>query len=115
MAKNYVQEGEVFTLTPTADVAAGKGFLFGANLFGIALADVAANTPGPFKTSGVFDIDKTSALAINQGDRVFWVPASSVVNKTSTSQVCIGVAIASAANPSPRVKVKLGAATPSGT
>jgi predicted RecA/RadA family phage recombinase len=112
--KNYVQPGRVLTLTPNAAVASGVGRLFGDALFGVAQGDVAANTPGEFLTSGVVSIAKTSALAINVGDRVFWVPASSVVNKTATNQVCVGVAVEAAANPSPTVKIQLGSVPPSG-
>lgn len=106
--KNYVQAGDVLTLTPTADVASGGGFLFGA-LFAIATNDVAANTPGEFKTTGVFDLPKTSALAIGVGDRVYWDPSAQVVNKTAAAQVCVGVAVAAAANPSGIARIKLGA------
>lgn len=43
------------------------------------------------------------------------MPGSSVVHETSSSQVCVGVAVAAAANPSATVLMKLGAVTPSGT
>lgn len=111
--KNFVQSGKTLTFTPSAAVPSGTGRIFGA-IFGVAVADVAANTPGEFLVEGVVDIAKTSALAIDVGDRVFWVPASSVVNKTATSQFCVGVAVEAAANPSPTVKIKLGSFAPSG-
>lgn len=112
--KNFVQKGQTLTLTPTANVASGVGCLFGVSLFGVATNDVAANTPGEFITEGVVEIAKTSALAIDAGDRVFWVPGSSVVNKTAAGQVCVGVAVESAANPSATVKIKLGSVPPAG-
>lgn len=112
--RNYVQEGKTLTLTPAANVAAGEGYLFGANLFGVATAAVASGAAGEFIVEGVVDIAKTSALQIDVGDRVFWVPGSKVVNKTSTSQVNVGVAVAGAANPSATVKIKLGAVTANG-
>lgn len=107
--KNYQQRGDVLTLTPTANVASGDGALFGEALFGVATTDVAANTPGEFKTTGVVVLPKTSALAIAVGDRVFWNPMNKLVNKTAAAQVCVGVAVEAAANPSPTVAVKLGA------
>ncbi|MBL8444785.1 MAG: DUF2190 family protein [Zoogloeaceae bacterium] len=113
--KNFVQPGDTLTLTPAANVAAGAGYLFGAGLFGVATDAVASGTPGEFITEGVVTLAKTSALAIDVGDRVFWVPGSSAVNKTSAAQVCIGVAVAAAANPSPTVKIKLGAYLPAAT
>jgi predicted RecA/RadA family phage recombinase len=112
--RNFVQEGKTLTLTPSANVAAGEGYLFGAALFGVAKQAVTSGQPGEFLVEGVVDIAKTSALAISVGDRVFWVPGSKVVNVTATSQVNVGVAVAAAANPSATVRIKLGAVTASG-
>jgi len=42
---------------------------------------------------------------------VFWDATNKVVNKTSTAQQCVGIAVAAAANPSGTVKMKLGAYT----
>jgi predicted RecA/RadA family phage recombinase len=108
--KNYVQEGDVLTLTPAAAVASGTGYLFGAALFGVATNSVAANAAGEFITEGVVDIAKTSALAISVGDRLYWDAANSCVNKTAAAQQQVGVAVAAAANPSATVSMKIMAA-----
>ena len=113
--KTYVQPGETLTLTPTAAVAAGVGFLHGAALFGVALSDVVISTPGEFITEGVVEIGKTSALAIAVGDRLFWDATNKVVNKTTTAQQQVGIAVAAAANPSATVKMKLVSAVPVAT
>lgn len=113
--KNFIQPGDTLTLTPAADVVAGGGHLFGAALFGIAVSAVASGTPGEFATQGVFELPKTSALAINVGDRVYWDPTAKVVNKTTASQECIGVAVSGAVNPSATVLVKLGVSVIEGT
>jgi predicted RecA/RadA family phage recombinase len=112
---NYVQEGDILTLTPAAAVSAGVGHLFGAGVFGVAINDVAINTPGAFLTEGVVTLAKTSALAISVGDRVFWDATNKVVNKTTTAQQCVGVAVEAAANPSSTVKIKLGQYLPVAT
>lgn len=112
---SYIQEGEVLTLTPAAAVAAGVGYLFGAGLFGVAINPVVVNTPGEFLTEGVVTIGKTSALAIAVGDRLFWDSVNKVVNKTSTAQQCVGVAVAAAANPSSTVTMKIGQFLPVAT
>lgn len=109
MANNLIQDGDVLNLAPSASVASGGGHQFGAALFGVALADVASGVPGSFMTEGVWTLPKTSALAIAVGDRVYWDATNKVVNKTGTGQLCIGVAVAAAANPSATVAVKLGA------
>lgn len=113
--KTFVQEGEVLTLAPGANVSAGVGYLFGAALFGVAVNDVASGADGAFVTCGVVTIGKTSALAIAVGDRVFWDATNKVVNKTTTAQQCVGVAVEAAANPSSTVKIKLGHYVPVAT
>ena len=113
--KNYVSSGDVLTLTPAAAVASGVGYLFGAGLFGVATNDVASGVAGEFKTEGVVEIGKTSALAISVGDRLFWDATNKVVNKTTTAQQCVGVAVAGAANPSATVLMKIGQYLPVAT
>lgn len=107
--KTFQKEGDVLTLVPGAAVASGVGYLFGTGLFGIAINDVANGVAGEFLTEGVVTIGKTSALAIAVGDRVYWDPAGKVVNKTTTAQQCVGIAVEAASNPSSTVSIKLGA------
>jgi len=113
--KNFIKEGDTITLTPAANVASGVGYLFGAGLFGIATNDVASGVAGEFLTEGIVTIGKTSALAISVGDRVFWDATNKVVNKTTTAQQCVGVAVEAAANPSSTVAIKLGQYVPVAT
>lgn len=113
--KNFTQAGNILTLTPAAPVASGVGYLFGAALFGVATSDVASGVAGEFKTGGVVTIGKTSALAIAVGDRLFWDATNKVVNKTTTAQQCVGVAVEAAANPSATVSMKLGQYLPVAT
>lgn len=115
MADNFKQSGGTLTLTPGADVASGTGYLFGTALFGIALTDVASGSAGSFATEGVWQLPKTSALAISVGDRLYWDATNKVVNKTTSGQECIGVAVAGAVNPSATVLVKLGVSVIEGT
>lgn len=112
--KTYVQPGEVLDLVPGADVASGVGYLFGT-LFGVATASVLNGATGEFITQGVVTIGKTSALAISVGDRLFWDATNKVVNKTTTAQQQVGVAVEAAANPSATVKMKIGAVLPVAT
>lgn len=113
--KTFQQDGDILTLTPSAAVASGVGFLFGAGLFGVATNDVAINTPGEFITEGVVVIGKTSALAIAVGDRLFWDSVNKVVNKTTTAQQQVGIAVEAAGNPSPTVAMKIISALPVAT
>lgn len=111
----FVQAGDVLDLTPGADVTSGTGYLFGAALFGVALKDVSNGVEGPFLARSVVTIAKTSALAISVGDRLFWDATNKCVNKTSTAQQCVGVAVEAAANPSATVKMKIGQYLPVAT
>jgi predicted RecA/RadA family phage recombinase len=113
--RTYVQDGDVIDLDAGATVAAGVGHLFGAALFGVALQASVSGTAAPFITAGIVTIAKTSALAISVGDRLFWDATNSVVNKTSTAQQQVGVAVEAAANPSSTVKMKIMQALPVAT
>lgn len=112
---NYVQDGRTLDLDPGATVPAGTGCLFGAALFGVAAVDGANGVVSSFVVRGVVSIAKTSALAIAVGDRLFWDATNKVVNKTTTAQQQVGVAVEAAANPSATVKMLLMPALPVAT
>jgi predicted RecA/RadA family phage recombinase len=115
MTTKYVQDGDILTLAPTADVAVGVGHLFGAAIFGIAINAATSGVASAFLCDGVVTIGKTSALAIDVGDRLFWDATNKVVNKTSTAQQCVGVAVTAAVNPSATVQMKIGQYLPVAT
>jgi len=107
MASNFVQPGKTVTLTaPSGGVVSGQILAIG-QLVGVALNTAAQGDPFELATEGVFEVAKTSALAIDPGDAVYLDAMNSVVNKTSPAQKEVGVAVSSAANPSATVKVKL--------
>lgn len=108
--KNFVQPGDAITITaPEGGCTAGVGVLVGG-LFGIAANTVDAGAEVEIATVGVYDMAKTSALAISVGDLVYWDSTNKVVNKTATDQQIVGVATTAAANPSSTVNVRLGLA-----
>jgi predicted RecA/RadA family phage recombinase len=113
--KTFIQNGPVISLTPSADVASGTGFLFGAALFGVAVRQATNGVAADFQVEGIVTIAKTSALAISVGDRLFWDAGNKVVNKTSGGQQQVGVAVEAAANPSPTVKMKIAPYLPVAT
>src|SRR5512134_2080955 len=115
MATNYIQPGHTLTVTvPTGGVLSGKGVLIGA-LFGIAQYDAIEGDEVEILTEGVVEIGKTSALAIGVGDRLFWDDTNKLVNKTTTAQQQVGVAVAAAANPSATVKMLIRPTLPVAT
>jgi predicted RecA/RadA family phage recombinase len=113
--KTYIQPSHTLTVTtPAGGVVSGQGVLIGT-LFGIAQVDAVEGAEVEILTEGVVEIPKTSALQIDIGDRLFWDATNKVVNKTATAQICVGIAVSAAANPSGTVRMKLGANTPAGT
>lgn len=101
--------------------AEGQVELIGASLIAICIekaagatgraADLAAGTKiRPDRCTMVTQCDdvtalKTSALAIDKGDIVYWDVAEGVFNKTALANHASGIALADAANPSSTVKI----------
>lgn len=104
--KNYVQPGEVITLTAPYARNSGQGALVGS-VFGVAVNDVANGASGEFKTVGVYDLDKTSAQAWTVGSLIYWDDTAKVTTNVATSNKLIGTAMAVAANPSATGRVRL--------
>ena len=92
MATNKVGDADVITVTAPAAVASGAGVLVGL-LFGVAVHAAASGAQVAIMTEGVFRLPKASAVAINEGVRVFWDNAAGNVTTTAASNNCIGWAI----------------------
>jgi predicted RecA/RadA family phage recombinase len=107
--KNHVQPGNNLTLPAPADVASGDLVVIGS-IFGVAAGDALSGTPVDLVTGEVFDLPKVSALAIAIGDKVYFDAATGLVNKTSSGNTYVGVAVTAAANPSGFVNVRLNPA-----
>jgi predicted RecA/RadA family phage recombinase len=107
--KNFIQPGDTMTLPAPYDVASGAGALIGS-LFGVAAATAVSGADVDLVTTGVFTLPKTSALAISIGDRLYWDNTAKEVNKTSSGNTLVGVAVSAASNPSATVNVRLNGA-----
>jgi predicted RecA/RadA family phage recombinase len=106
MAKNYVQAGVNLTLTAPANVSSGVPVVVGS-IIGVAADSALSGEEFDLITQGVFELDKTSALAIDVGDTLYFHSDTSLVNKTSSGGTKIGVAVTAASNPSGKVNVRL--------
>lgn len=104
--KNFVQPGVNLTIPAPADVASGGVVISGA-IVGIAAGDALSGADVDVVTEGVFTLPKVSALAIVIGDVVYFDAATKLVNKTSSGNTKIGIAVTAAANPSATLNVKL--------
>lgn len=88
--KNYVQQGDVLTLTAPYTVTSGAGALVGG-IFGVATGDVANAAEGEFVIRGVYDIAKASG-AVAVGDELYWDNTAKVVTTVPTGNTPIGFA-----------------------
>lgn len=108
MTRNYIQPGKVIEATaPSGGITAGVGLQVGAREFGVALETKAAGETVQLATEGIFTMAKTSALVITRGDLLYWDATNKVVNKTTSSQIAVGIAHTGAANPSATVQMRL--------
>lgn len=104
--KNHVQRGDTLTIPAPAAVLSGGVVVAGA-IVGIANGNAASGALVDVDVTGVFTLPKISALAIALGDVVYWDATAGLANKTASGNTKIGVATASAANPSASVTVRL--------
>jgi len=112
MAGNYVQEGDVLSLTaPAGGVVTGVGYLIGT-LFVVALETAAAGVSFSAAVEGVFILPKTSAQAWAEGQKVFWDNTNHRADSDPTVGQLIGVAVAVAANPTATGAIRLNCGVP---
>jgi predicted RecA/RadA family phage recombinase len=107
MAKTFIQEGAVLTLTaPTGGVSSGDGVIVG-NLFAVATGDAAEAAEFEGALTGVWELPK-AAGQILEGAKVWWNATNSeVANATGAGLWPIGVAAAGAATDDTTVRVRL--------
>ena len=107
--KNYIKEGKTLSLLAPYAVTSGSGLEVGS-VFGVASNDAANGAAVEAVVEGVFTLAKNSAEAWTVGELLYWDNTAKVVTATSTSNKLIGVAYASAANPSSTGQVRLNGA-----
>lgn len=92
---NYVQKGDVLTVTAPYALASGAGCLVGS-IFGVALADALISTEVEIQTVGVFTLPRTTggSTAWAVGDRIYWDDTTKTCTKTAASNKLIGAATA---------------------
>jgi len=105
--KNFIQHGDMITIAAAAAITSGQ--LVRANsLVGVASTAAAIGQEVEIKTSGVFEVAKTSAQAWEVGQPVYLIAASGLAtNVAGTGNFLIGVAVKVAANPSGTGVVRL--------
>lgn len=109
--KNYIQKGEMLTLTAPYAVSSGGGALVGS-IFGVAAADVANAAEGEFQVCGVFDLTRETGASsgFTAGTLIYWDNTNKRITKTSTANKLIGVAVKDAADGDATGRVRLNGA-----
>ncbi len=110
--KNFIQNGNMISVTaPAGGIASGQGLLV-SSLFGVAAKAAAEGESVEIATVGVFELSKAPATVIGQGARVAWDDTAKQVVLPGTGLYPIGVAILAAGNGATVVRVRLdGVAT----
>lgn len=108
MANNYVQEGEVLSLTAPYTRTAGQAALVGTSLFGVALTDVTSGVSASFSMCGVWTLAKVEAQAwATIGLAIYWDNTDKVLTTSSGGNTLVGYNVATAANPSTTGTIRL--------
>ena len=91
--KKFLQPGDILDVVAPYTTVAGQGVLVGTLLFGVAVNDIANGATGQVVTRGVVTIGKTASLAVAIGDALYWNNSTRLVNKTSSGQKEVGIAV----------------------
>lgn len=90
--KNYVQPGDMITITAAANITSGAGVLVGT-LFGVAAGDIATGVEGEIQTVGVFDLPKVGSQAWTVGAAIYWDAANARCTTGASGNTLIGKAV----------------------
>jgi predicted RecA/RadA family phage recombinase len=105
--KNFVQHGDMVTVTAAGTIASGDLVRINS-LIGVAATSATTGEAVEIKTSGVFDLPKTSAQAWSAGQPVYMISGTGLLtNVAGTGNYLAGVAVLDAANPSATGRVRL--------
>jgi predicted RecA/RadA family phage recombinase len=105
--KNFVQHGDMVTVTAAGTIASGDLVRINS-LIGVAATNASTGEAVEIKTTGVFDLPKTSAQAWSAGQPVYMISGTGLLtNVAGTGNYLAGVAVLDAANPSATGRVRL--------
>lgn len=105
--RNFIQDGEVLTVTAPYTTTSGQGVKVG-DIFGIAVGDIASGASGAIQTVGVFDVTKQGGAGVtfSAGDKVYWDDGNRrALASGASGNMWIGVATAAAADGDTTVRV----------
>ena len=105
--QNYIQNGQVITVTtPAGGIASGDGLIVG-NIFGVAAYSASEGDPLELATTGVYKLPKATAAVLTVGARVAWDNTAKNINVPGAGRFPIGIATEAAGNGITSVAVRL--------
>lgn len=104
--KNYVQRGDILTLSAPAAVASGDVVVVGS-LAGIAATDATSGADVEVAVVGVFSVAKAAGEAVTPGSPIYWDATASRATLTETDNTRLGTAVRAATSDALRVDVRL--------
>lgn len=104
--KNYVQPGNMVTVTAPAAVSSGEGVVVGS-MFGIAATSADSGEPVSLALEGVFDLPKDSIDTFAAGALVSWDAAGKKCEAPGSGRYPIGHATQAAGSGAGTVRVRL--------
>jgi predicted RecA/RadA family phage recombinase len=104
--KNFVQKGDVIVVTAPEDGITSGDIVVAGAFVGVAASTAAEGDSVAVNLEGVFEVGKTAALEITQGDALFVDTTTGLVTKTATDKP-LGAAFEDAAGADTTCLVKL--------
>lgn len=115
MAQNHITEGNVIPyIVPSSTTITSGSVVFAGIIPGIALGKGTEGQTIQLGIRGVWKVDKTTSLAISQGDKLYFNTGTKKVTKTKTDKY-IGIAYSGAASNDTTCEVLLSPDTNSET
>ncbi len=88
--RNFIEKGDVITVTAGADITSGTAFLVG-DLLAVAITSAVSGNQLACSICGVYELPK-AAGAISQGVKIYWDDTAKNITTTSTNNKQIGYA-----------------------
>ncbi|MDR6500319.1 putative RecA/RadA family phage recombinase [Burkholderia ambifaria] len=90
--KNYIQDGDILTVTLTTAVNSGDLVLLGSSKTpAVAYGSYAANVPGEYALDGVFELPAVAADAAIVGDAAYFDAAAGTVTAKADGNAPVGI------------------------
>lgn len=105
--KNFVQDGDVISVTAPYALTSGQGCLVGS-LFGIAVNDYENGAAAEIRRDGVFDITALSTDTASQGAKLYWDNTNKRLTTTASGNTLVGVATVAKTSGQTTARILLG-------